>query len=231
MRKLNIKLIGLCTALTLLTVSSCVFAANYIGRSTEESEKRFETFGVINNNSQTFNSDGTLTRGKMCEIISRIYGYSKPHGYVPYEETYADVSNDTENYIWIVMAKNNGWINGDENSNFRPNDNITEIEAVKMLLSTAGYDWLADKCGGYPIGYCEAAKILLLTEETGDISDVSITKDKLLKILNAYLEIYSTRIDDNGVVVVSQSSERSQTDGKMYDGLRLKQKNIADPFN
>ena len=231
MRKLNIKLIGLCTALTLLTVSSCVFAANYIGRSTEESEKRFETFGVINNNSQTFNSDGTLTRGEMCEIISRIYGYSKPHGYVPYEETYADVSNDTENYIWIVMAKNNGWINGDENSNFRPNDNITEIEAVKMLLSTAGYDWLADKCGGYPIGYCEAAKILLLTEETGDISDVSITKDKLLKILNAYLEIYSTRIDDNGVVVVSQSSERSQTDGKMYDGLRLKQKNIADPFN
>ena len=231
MRKLNIKLIGLCTALTLLTVSSCVFAANYIGRSTEESEKRFETFGVINNESQTFNSDGTVTRGEMCEIISRIYGYSKPHGYVPYEETYADVSNDTENYIWIVMAKNNGWINGDENSNFRPNDNITEIEAVKMLLSTAGYDWLADKCGGYPIGYCEAANILLLTEETGDISDVSITKDKLLKILNAYLEIYSTRIDDNGVVVVSQSSERSQTDGKMYDGLRLKQKNIADPFN
>ena len=39
MRKLNIKLIGLCTALTLLTVSTCVSAANYIGRSTEESEK------------------------------------------------------------------------------------------------------------------------------------------------------------------------------------------------
>ena len=61
MRKFNIKLIGLCTALTLLTAGTCVFAANYIGRSTEESEKRFETFGVINNDSQTFNSDGTLT--------------------------------------------------------------------------------------------------------------------------------------------------------------------------
>lgn len=231
MRKFNIKLIGLCTALTLLTAGTCVFAANYIGRSTEESEKRFETFGVINNDSQTFNSDGTVTRGEMCEIISRIYGYSKPNGYVPYEETYADVSNDTENYIWIVMAKNNGWINGDENSNFRPNDNITEIEAVKMLLSTAGYDWLANMCGGYPEGYRAAAKILLLTEETGDILSVPITEDRLLKILNAYLEIYSTRIDDNGVVVVSQSSERSQTDGKMYDSLRLKQKNIADPFN
>lgn len=231
MRKLNIKLIGLCTALTLLTVSSCVFAANYIGRSTEESEKRFETFGVINNNSQTFNSDGTLTRGKMCEIITRIYGYGNSQGYVPYEETYADVSAETADYSWILIAKNNGWINGDENSNFRPNDNITEIEAVKMLLSTAGYDWLANMCGGYPEGYRAAAKILLLTEETGDILSVPITKDKLLKILNAYLEIYSTRIDDNGVVVVSQSSERSQTDGKMYDGLRLKQKNIADPFN
>ena len=130
-----------------------------------------------------------------------------------------------------MIAKNNGWINEDENSNFRPNDNITEIEAVKMLLSTAGYDWLANMCGGYPEGYRAAAKILLLTEETGDILSVPITKDRLLKILNAYLEIYSTRIDDNGVVVVSQSSERSQTDGKMYDGLRLKQKNIADPFN
>ncbi len=61
MRKLNIKLIGLCTALTLLTVSTCVSAANYIGRSTEESEKRFEAFGVINNDSQIFNSDGTVT--------------------------------------------------------------------------------------------------------------------------------------------------------------------------
>lgn len=39
MRKLNIKLIGLCTALTLLTVSTCVSAASYIGRSTEGSEK------------------------------------------------------------------------------------------------------------------------------------------------------------------------------------------------
>lgn len=231
MRKFNIKLIGLCTALTLLTAGTCVSAASYIGRSTEESEKRFETFGVINNDSQTFNSDGTLTRGKMCEIITRIYGYGNSQGYVPYEETYADVSAETADYSWILIAKNNGWINGDENSNFRPNDNITEIEAVKMLLSTAGYDWLANMCGGYPEGYRAAAKILLLTEETGDILSVPITKDRLLKILNAYLEIYSTRIDDNGVVVVSQSSERSQTDGKMYDGLRLKQKNIADPFN
>ena len=231
MRKFNIKLIGLCTALTFLTVGTCVSAASYIGRSTEESEKRFETFGVINNDSQTFNSDGTLTRGKMCEIITRIYGYGNSQGYVPYEETYADVSAETADYSWILIAKNNGWINGDENSNFRPNDNITEIEAVKMLLSTAGYDWLANMCGGYPKGYRAAAKILLLTEETGDILSVPITEDRLLKILNAYLEIYSTRIDDNGVVVVSQSSERSQTDGKMYDGLRLKQKNIADPFN
>ena len=60
---------------------------------------------------------------------------------------------------------------------------------------------------------------------------VPITKDRLLKILNAYLEIYSTSVGDNERIIVCSPSERAGTTGKMYDGLRLKQKNIADPFN
>lgn len=222
--------VGLAAVTAASVISMGAFAADYKGRSTEESEKRFEVFGVINNGNRTFNDDDTLTRGKMAEVLGRIYGYSTSNAGISAEEVFADVTAETPSYNWILIAKNNFWVNGDGTAMFRPNDNITEIDGVKMLLTMAGYDWLAEKCGGYPEGYAKAAKILMLTEETGDLTAEPMKKDKLLKVLNAYLELYDVSVDDNGYVRLSGISDRAETTGKMMDGLRLKARNIEDPF-
>ena len=70
----------------------------------------------------------------------------------------------------------------------------------------------------------------MLTEETGDLTAEPMKKDKLLKVLNAYLELYDVSVDDNGYVRLSGISDRAETTGKMMDGLRLKARNIEDPF-
>lgn len=221
----------ICGALAVTLLSTSVLAFDYASKTTEESEKRFETFGVINKRNQTFNDDGTITRGKMAEIVGRIQGLSDPHTAVPYEETFLDVDANHPDYLWILVAKNNNWVKGDENSNFRPDDNISEINAVKMLLTTAGYDWMAEKLGGYPIGYKKAAKILFLTEEVGEITEKDITKDTLLKILNRYIELYEVYGgSDVDVPEIRSADEASNSTGQMKDGLRLKLRRIPDIF-
>lgn len=79
--------VGLAAVTAASVISMGAFAADYKGRSAEESEKRFEVFGVINNGNRTFNDDDTLTRGKMAEVLGRIYGYSTSNAGISAEKS------------------------------------------------------------------------------------------------------------------------------------------------
>lgn len=220
-----------CISVIALIVSCCVFASNGdVTYSDDEIQNRFEVFRVINYESPTFSEDGTLTRGKMAEIIGRLQGFGTPNTMPPIEDCFNDVSYTHSQYYWILIAKNNFLINGDGNACFKPDEKVTEIDAVKMLLTFAGYDWMAEACGGYPQGYADAAKILRLTGETDDLTAVPMTKDKLLRILNSFIDLRQTAIDENGKVILSAEDERTGGNGTMKDWLKLNAYGIKDPF-
>lgn len=220
----------LCGALCAAMCFTSIFAQGYGTYSVDEIQNRFEVFRVINYESPTFSEDGTLTRGKMAEIIGRLHGFGTPNAMPPMEDCFNDVPYTHSQYYWILIAKNNLLINGDENMCFRPDEKITEIDAVKMLLTFAGYDWMAEVCGGYPQGYADAAKILRLTDETGDLTAVPMTKGKLLRILNNFIDLRQTGIDENGKVTLAEEDERTGGNGTMKDWLKLNAYGIKDPF-
>ena len=195
----------------------------------DEIQTRLEFFHIINYESSTFSGDGTLTRGKMAEIIGRLHGYGYPHGGVPIEDCFADVPYAHPDYYWILIARNELIINGDENGCFRPDERIKEIDAVKMLLSFAGYDWMAAAFGGYPIGYEEASKILKLSNPEHELSENAMTKEILLPILNNFLDIFEIRKDENGTLFISEPVKELEGTGTMKDWLPYSlRKN--DPF-
>ena len=75
-----------------------------------------------------------------------------------------------------------GYIYGDGNSYFRPEDEITYNEAVRVMVSIMGYDAMAKYQGGYPNGYLSLAGSLGITD--GVVPDGEyINKGNVMRLL------------------------------------------------
>ena len=66
---------------------------------------------------------------------------------------FLDVATDAAEYDAICMAYEMGLISGDGNGYFSPAAYISYEEAIKMAVSLLGYGDMAERNGGYPIGY------------------------------------------------------------------------------
>ncbi|MCL2837592.1 MAG: S-layer homology domain-containing protein [Oscillospiraceae bacterium] len=77
---------------------------------------------------------------------------------------------DVERTHWAIgilhYVYDKGIITGDGDGNFRPNDDITEREAVTMVVRALGYSEQAQSLGGFPYGYIQIAEELGLFEHT-----------------------------------------------------------------
>lgn len=203
----------------------CVQAYGSKNNDTEAIEQRFRTFGVINDG--VFQEDGTITRSNMAEIVGRLQGYTAPVNKSS-EECFNDVDQSHPDYVWILMCKNNGWANGDENGNFNPDRTVTEIEAATMLIKSniGGFDEVIRLFGGYPNGYKAVADMTGMTRETGTLTESIIKKDKLLFLINRFVEVPMLGVShtDDGTPVIEYNF------GPVLELQRLASRNIADPF-
>ena len=117
----------------------------------------------------SFQPNGTVTRAQMAKMIyvART-GNSNADSYASTPTTFTDITGHwAAGYIKYCQA--NGIIAGKSAIKFCPNDNVTGIEAAKMLLVTAGYK--ADKEG--LVGAAWANKTLGLAEENSLLDDVN----------------------------------------------------------
>ncbi|MGN1058961.1 MAG: S-layer homology domain-containing protein, partial [Clostridia bacterium] len=76
------------------------------------------------------------------------------------EPMFKDVTADHPYYGIIAAAIDFGFIHGDEQGYFRPEDPITYQEAVKIAVSVLGYEARAVRAGGYPGGYLSVASTI-----------------------------------------------------------------------
>ena len=97
-----------------------------------------------------------LTRGDMIGILMDYLNFenvSSGGGTTPF----LDVSAfDSQTGAYSVLHKA-GYITGDENKMYRPNDLLTYNEAVTFIVNAMGYKMFAVRNGGYPEGYLYTA--------------------------------------------------------------------------
>jgi len=79
---------------------------------------------------------------------------------------FTDVDGQNPFIRYLHFAYDEGIIFGDDDGNFRPNDMITEREAIAMLVRALGYSERAMELGGFPFGYIQVAEELGLFEYT-----------------------------------------------------------------
>ncbi len=115
----------------------------------EESDKTF-----------TFRPEGKITRAEFTKMLVTALGRGN-HTTEPTE--FSDVAGHWARFN-IKTAYDMGIINGFDDGTFRPDEQVTYEQALKMMVCTLGYIDFAEGKGGWPTGYTSQANELGLTK-------------------------------------------------------------------
>lgn len=97
-----------------------------------------------------------ITRAEFAGLVSQlVMNGNKPSGFAP---IFKDVTDKIEYFDEINCLGNMGIVSGYENGYFKPNNNVTQMEAVKMLISALSWDKFMIKKEDYPYGYLNIAQ-------------------------------------------------------------------------
>ncbi len=128
-----------------------------------------------------------LTRGEMVDVLTHYLRFdtaSSEKGTTPF----LDVSAFDDQIGAYSLLYKSGYIMGDENKMFRPNDLLTYNEAVTFVVNAMGYKMFAIRNGGYPEGYLYTAnKYGMLKDLRGNGTD-PIPYCDLYRIIESSLE-------------------------------------------
>lgn len=123
----------------------------------------------------SFGADLTITRAEMAAIICRRLGIEDDAENLKGSTAYTDVKSTHWASGYINIASDRGVINGYGNGKFGPDDQVTYIQAAKMLVCALGYEDEAEQKGGWPIGYMNVAidkKITTNVNGTGRVNSI-----------------------------------------------------------
>ncbi|MBQ7097120.1 MAG: S-layer homology domain-containing protein [Clostridia bacterium] len=96
-----------------------------------------------------------VTRGEFVYSIFKLFGENEAEGGV--ETKFSDV-NPQKYYAQAIAYLNGlGVVNGVMADTFRPDDFITQLDAIVIISRVLGYEDLAIAYGGYPYGYTRIA--------------------------------------------------------------------------
>lgn len=88
----------------------------------------------------------------------------------------------------IGFMYSKGIMSGDGRGNFRPDDTITYNELMKIFVSITGYSYVAEKQGGYPIGYLNTAASIGISRNVSVGSLDKITNKEFCDLLYRAIE-------------------------------------------
>ena len=159
------------------------FVSEYIPLESEEFDA-LNTMGLLGDETANMSATQEITRAQFVGDLYKIAGYSK-YEYTGGDIPFIDVNVDTVYKDEICYFYNAGFVKGISGSIFAPEDKITYVQAVKLIVDVLGYtEYTAKKYGLYPNGYIAMANVLELPEgiKIGDMNS-PLTADKAIRLL------------------------------------------------
>ena len=195
---------------SLLSVSVCVNAAVM----TKEQQNELTNLSIMTGDPNgDLRLNDTITRAEAIKMICVAGNIGTS---VIETNAFPDVPENHWAYSYIAAAKANGLVNGDENGNCNPENDVTNEEIVKMLDCLLGYGPMASTLSGYPAGYTAvAAKIGLTKDMCFSVDTPAIRNDVGILILNALdipLMTEKTSAEDSNAIeyVIMDGSDKTQ---------------------
>ncbi len=137
----------------------------------------------------TFKPDELVTRAQITKMIVDALGERELAEASKANSQFADVNSAGENGHWAKGYINQGvtdkFIAGYDSTTFGPDDNVTYVQAQKMLVSAIGYETYAQEAGGWPNGYKVWASSQGITDGISGIADdTQLTRAQVAKLVD-----------------------------------------------
>ena len=163
-----------------LMLSTVAFAAFTDVKADDDYAEAIETLaalGILKGYEDgTFGADKAITRAEAVAVVNRIQDLSGASAGAQGASLYTDVAADFWALGDINLATQMGTVSGDGNGNFRPNDQVSYQEMVKMLVVALGYAPAAADMGGWPTGYLVVASQQGVLENTTNVGAAPATR-------------------------------------------------------
>lgn len=153
-----------------LVLGTVAFAAFTDVKDTDDYAEAIETLaalGIIKGYEDgTFGADKAITRAEAVAIVNRIQNLAGAAAGAQGASLYTDVAANHWALGDINLATQMGTVSGDGNGLFRPEDQVSYQEMVKMLVVALGYQPAANDKGGWPTGYLVTASQYGVLDDT-----------------------------------------------------------------
>ena len=137
------------------------------GTGHEEAMTTLAALGILKGrDTGEFDPAGSITRAEFAAVVIRALGLESSVQAAEYDpvDYFDDCGDNAWAWGYINLAFKQGIIEGYGERMFGPNDPVTYEQAVAMLVRILGYDYYAQKEGGWTVGYTTVANEIKLTE-------------------------------------------------------------------
>lgn len=188
MRKFTKLLSTLLASAMLMSFASGVFAAvpsDVVGTEYEEAAKILGALEIMvgDYESGSFRPNDTLRRSEFAKIAVTALGLGNVAAGSDTPTKFPDVVSNHWANGFINVAVNQGLVIGDENGNFRPDDTISFVEAITVLVRMLGYEPAAETKGSWPTGYLVTASEIGVTKGISSSADTAVIRGIIAQLV------------------------------------------------
>ena len=185
------------SAAMVLTMGTSVMAYSDVEEGTYASEAVtvLSNLDILNGYEDgSFKPEAIVTRAEFAKMAVEALGEGDAAASSTYTK-FADTKGHwAAGYVETGVAK--GFINGYDEDNFGPDDQVTYAQAVKMLVAAIGYTTYAENNGGWPSGYLAYGSSLdIINGVTGISNDTALTRAQCAVLIANTLEAPICKIE------------------------------------
>lgn len=184
------KVISAVAALSVSASSMAVFAADFSDvdatASYAQAVNELSALGVINGYEDgTFGPDKLVTRAEITKMIVDALGEgSQAASGSGINTQFTDVTGAHWAAGYVSTGVADGFIAGMGDGTFAPDDNVTYVQAQKMLVSAIGYETYAQGAGGWPSGYKTWAATRGITKGVSANDNDQLTRAQVAQMID-----------------------------------------------
>ncbi len=209
--KKNKRVIVALTALLVLNV----FSFGTYAKITDKMTADLNAYGILKD--ERF--EDKITRAEFSAMIVRLLKIDTS-SYPIEKSPFVDVNEDDWFYNEINIMKSIKIIDGYNSTEFRPFEDVTYEQAVKIVVCALGYKDIAESKGGYPDGYISVASSLNLLNGVGSDSGVMLRENAARLVYNA-LDVSLITYDYTGGMTTDSDNTLRKIHETLADGREI----------
>ena len=209
------KVISAIAALAISASSIAAFAVNfpdveegaYYAQAVQELSALGVISGVEEGGDLVFKPDDLVTRAEMAKMVVDAKGQGNLAEAAAGSSKFIDVNNAGADGHWargyINQGVADGWINGYSDTEFGPDDNVTYVQAQRMLVSALGYDSYAQSVNAqsnssdWSVGYQQYAGSLHIVDGVQGVTsrDQQVTRAQVAQMIDNAMDAPITKLE------------------------------------